>query len=128
MFNRIRLSMHLGKVQMLLPVTEQIYSSDQPPSHLTALLMPCTGLLSIVVKLLEEAAILATKNRTRLVQFPEGREISERTDVILEFVQRELATNRNIRPEGPDFNAVHQRWLALVRRYIELRQQVEFVD
>ncbi len=62
------------------------------------------------------------------VHFPAGREAVLRMDTILLFIEGELNDNRALYEEGPDFEAIHKQWESLRARYVELRQQVIFVD
>jgi hypothetical protein len=120
--------MLFGKLKACMPIAESVYGSEERLPHLTALLSYSLGQLAVMIRFLEESAIFATKKRSRTVHFPEGREMIIRMDTILTFIKTEMTEYRAFYQEGPNFNAVHNQWQALVARYVELRQQVEFVD
>lgn len=128
MFNRIKLSMLLGKLNRLMPITEAVYAADRPSDNLTGLLGCSTGTLALMIQFLEEAAIFAAKKRSRIVHFPEGRDMVARMTRILVVIEQEMQTKRNEYPDGPALGRVQPKWEALVRRFEELLQQVELID
>ncbi len=128
MFNRIKLSMLLGKLNVQMPITESIYASEKPSDNLTGLLGCSTGTLSLMIQFLEEAAIFAAKSRSRIVHFPEGKDMVIRMSRILVVIEHEVETKRDMYPDGPALDRVQPKWEALVQRFDELLQQVEFID
>jgi hypothetical protein len=127
MFNQAKMSWHLGRLGPTLSLAENVYFKQRLP-HLTALLSHSLAQIALMNRFLEEAVIFAANKRSRLVRSPEGREVCERLDAILGFIHIEMTDSRAIYEDGPNFIAVDNQWRSLVARYLELRQQVEFVD
>ena len=120
--------MLLGKLNVQMPNTELIYAQDKPSDNLTGLLGCSTATLSLVNQFLEEAAIFAAKKRSRIIHFPEGKDMVTRMARILVVIDHEMQTKRQAYPDGPALGQVQPQWEALVRRFEELLQQVELIE
>lgn len=111
-----------------MPLTEGIYLRTKPADNLTQLFGFSTGALSLMNRLLEEGAIFAAKKKSRIIHFPEGKDMVERMLRILVVIAHETEANKHAYPDGPALSQVQPQWEALVRRFEELLQQVEFIE
>ena len=111
-----------------MPLTEGIYLRTKPADNLTGLLGCSTGTLSLMIRFLEEGTIFAAKKRSRITHFPEGKDMVDRMVRVLVVIAHEMETNRHAYPDGPALSQVQPQWEALVRRFEELLQQVEFIE
>lgn len=123
-----RMSAHLGNLVPALSLAESVYFEQKLP-HLTALLNYSLAQLVLMNRFLESATKVAIfAGNSPFVHFSEGRAVVERMDTILGFIHIEMNNNRALYEEGPNFEAVSKQWQSLVARYMELHQQVKFID